>query len=64
MKKLRILEDFVRAEWLSYSDWSEISHFFHFGLRSSRRDIFSRENFGETKLTKGNIEHALRQMVF
>ena len=32
--------------------------------RGIQRDIFSRENFGETKLTKGNIEHALRQLVF
>ena len=37
---------------------SEIS-LFHF--RISKHDIF-RENFGETKLTKGNIEHALRQL--
>ena len=35
-----------------------------FVIAGIQRDIFPRENFGETKLTKGNIEHALRQLVF
>ena len=44
--------------WFAKISSSEIS-LFHF--RISKHDIF-RENFGETKLTKGNIEHALRQL--
>ena len=47
---------------ISFADISS-SEISLFHLRISKHDIF-RENFGETKLTKGNIEHALRQMVF